>query len=1046
MNRNTWVAFLLACLSPWLGGAPLALGEDHAVNGHVFSLPAGFTIEKIAGPPLVDRPITADFDDQGRLYVADSSGSNDPVQKQLAERTHRIVRLVDTNGDGVFDKSTVFADKMMFPEGTLWFRGSVYVSAPPSIWKLTDSDDDGVADQRQEWFQGKTLTGCANDLHGPYAGPDGWIYWAKGAFAQQTYERPGKSPLVTRASHIFRSRPDNTGIEPVMTGGMDNPVDVVFTPGGERLFTTTFLQHPGGGKRDGIIHAIYGGVYGKTHDVIDNHVRTHPEVMPVLVHLGPAAPCGLARAESDQFGPGYRDSVYACAFNMHKVTRHLLTPQGATFTTKDEDFLVSNNLDFHPTDIQEDADGSLVVVDTGGWYKLCCPTSQLSKPDVLGAIYRVRRTAATKLDDPRGRRIEWKTQGEQVLGSLLGDDRPAVRRQAVETLAQRRTAALPTIQQVLSHAPSIEARRQAVWTACRIDGPEARAVVRLALKDQEETVRQAALHAVSVRDDRDAIEELLPLLASPSRHNRRAAAEALGRIGDARAIPALLEAAADETNDRALDHSITYALIEIGDAKATQPGMQLPSSRARSIALVALDQMEKSSLEPQRVIGLLDSTDAGERDTAAWVLTHHPQWSASLAGVLRQRLTRANDSLEAEPRRILVGLLAQFAGAEQVASLLGETIRAEAESTAGRSIALEAMAASGLREARSAWLNGLTRLLNQAAAQGDEALARQTLAVLRATPPAKGEHGALADSLRAVGATDRLGSAIRLEALAAVPGGLSQLDPPIQRFLLENLAGETPIGSRLAAADVLARARLSIEQAELLLPVVRGSGPLEIDRLLPAFEKFSDESLGLKLIDALKASPGLTSLRAETLRPRLAKFGGKAAREAESVYSLLEVDLTKQRARLEALLKELGPGDVRRGQLVFQNAKAACVTCHAIGYIGGKVGPDLTKIGQVREPRDLLESIVAPSASFVRSYEPISVATKDGKVVNGILRKDAADEVVLAINADQEVRIVREEVEEMRPGTVSIMPAGLEQQISRQELADLVAFLRACGR
>ncbi len=92
--------------------------------------------------------------------------------------------------------ATVFADKMMFPEGTMWHDGSLYVAAPPSIWKLTDTDGDGVADQRVEWFQGKTLTGCANDLHGPYLGPDGWIYWCKGAFAEQTYERPGKPPFV----------------------------------------------------------------------------------------------------------------------------------------------------------------------------------------------------------------------------------------------------------------------------------------------------------------------------------------------------------------------------------------------------------------------------------------------------------------------------------------------------------------------------------------------------------------------------------------------------------------------------------------------------------------------------------------------------------------------------------------------------------------------------------------------------------------------------------------------------------------------------------
>jgi putative membrane-bound dehydrogenase-like protein len=156
--------------------APPAKTHQVELNGHTFTLPVGFTIELVAGPPLVDRPIVADLDEEGRLYVADSSGSNDPVVKQVKDRPHRILRLEDSDGDGKFDRRTVFADKMMFPEGCMWYAGSLYVSAPPSIWKLTDRDGDGVAEQRIEWFQGKTLTGCANDLHGPYRGPDGWIY------------------------------------------------------------------------------------------------------------------------------------------------------------------------------------------------------------------------------------------------------------------------------------------------------------------------------------------------------------------------------------------------------------------------------------------------------------------------------------------------------------------------------------------------------------------------------------------------------------------------------------------------------------------------------------------------------------------------------------------------------------------------------------------------------------------------------------------------------------------------------------------------------
>src|SRR5687768_2457035 len=436
------------------------------IEPHSFTVADGFVVERVAGPPLVDRPIVADFDEKGRLYVADSSGSNDKVDKQLQDKPHRIVRLEDTNGDGRFDKSVVFADKMMFPEGAMWLEGSLYVAAPPSIWTLTDIDGDGIADKREEWFKGKTLTGCANDLHGPYRGLDGWIYWCKGAFAKQTYEREGKAPFITRAAHIFRARPDGTGIEAVMTGGMDNPVDVVFTPGGERVFTTTFFQHPAGGKRDGLVHAVYGGVYGKVHDVIDEHKRTSSEVLPVLTHMGPAAPCGLVRYESGAFGKDYQDNLFACAFNLHKVSRHVIIPEGATYKTRDEDFLVSDNTDFHPTDVIEAPDGSLLVVDTGGWYKLCCPTSQLTKPDVLGAIYRVRK-----------------------LGDRMVPKRPA----------------------------------KDVWALVRAGN---RVAVRAALDSNDEVVQQAALHAISLSRDAEAFPALTAKLKHANPHLQRVAAEA----------------------------------------------------------------------------------------------------------------------------------------------------------------------------------------------------------------------------------------------------------------------------------------------------------------------------------------------------------------------------------------------------------------------------------------------------------------------------------------------------------------------------------------
>ncbi|MFN9971762.1 MAG: dehydrogenase, partial [Phycisphaerae bacterium] len=123
-------------------------------------------MEKVTDPSLVERPIAVARDERGRLYVTDSGGMTERAEQQLEAKPHRIRRLDDTDGDGQYDRSTLFADRMMFPEGCLWRDGSLYVAAPPEIWKLTDSDDDGVAEKREVWYDGKTLTGCGNDLHG----------------------------------------------------------------------------------------------------------------------------------------------------------------------------------------------------------------------------------------------------------------------------------------------------------------------------------------------------------------------------------------------------------------------------------------------------------------------------------------------------------------------------------------------------------------------------------------------------------------------------------------------------------------------------------------------------------------------------------------------------------------------------------------------------------------------------------------------------------------------------------------------------------------
>jgi putative membrane-bound dehydrogenase-like protein len=1057
-------AIALACIFVTSAGA-----AEVQLNGHTFTLPDGFEIQLVGTAPVVNRPITADFDEQGRLYVTESSGTNDKIQEQLAKKPHRILRLEDSDGDGVFEKSRVFADQMMFPEGSMWHAGSLYVAAPPSIWKLTDTDGDGVAEKREEWFQGKTLTGCANDLHGPYFGLDGWVYWCKGAFAEQTHMVHGKE-WKTKASHVFRCRLDGAGIEPVMTGGMDNPVDVVFLPNGDRVLSNTFIVHPGQGQRDGLLHIIYGGLYGKEQGALDGHPRTG-DLMPILSHMGPAAACGLVRYESDIFGPEFQNNLFCCQFNKRMVSRHELTPQGASYVSKDTDFVVSNNTDFHPTDILEDADGSLLIVDTGGWYKLCCPSSQLHKPDILGAIYRVRKQSAKKIKDPRGLAIDWKRPELNQLASqdvnrgplqkLINDKRPVVQRRALEQQARlqlnkpQMTQGSPGQDFTTVHFPSMAEQSRGtfvasvqknLWAWSRVSQENGLPFVRGHLiESAHPDIRQVALHLVSLYRDPKSVPHVIKLLNTESAMNRRLAAEVLGRVGDKASVAPLLEAAknirridsqqATPSIDRALEHSIIYALIEIADPVATTQGMTSENPFVQRAALIALDQMPGGSVSADRALLLLESAEPLLQETANWLVSRHPEWGGALAGWFAKQLQQVSETNSGEELR---PLLVRHAGHPTVRDLLAASVLQDSLTIAARKLALNGMAQAKPSELPPAWADSLAQLT----AGTDLALAEAAVQTAREMPAGKKPNERLNEALIAFAAKPNLTAFARLNAMAAVHGGMPNLSAEQFALIIASLPADQPIEIRSAAADGLAKAKLTPDQLKQIAELVKTISPLELDRLLEPFERSTDEASGLLLLDSLKKASALSSLRIDSLQQKLAKYSPAVQQAIPEVIALVNVDAAAQKKQLEAKLAAITGGDVRRGQAVFNSTKAACTACHKFGYLGGTAGPDMTRIGGIRTERDLLESILFPSLSFVRSYEPVIVVTTDGRIVNGLIRNESSTELLVTTGPNQEVRVPRADIEEVRPSTVSVMPAGLDKQLTDQELADLVAFLK----
>lgn len=974
--RRSVLGLLLLALTLHVGGQPPAkpaVADPPAPAGfhrvalgkHTFTLPKGFTIELVAESPQVDRPVTAAFDDNGRLFVADSSGSNAKPADQLKNPTHRVVMLESTKKDGKFDKSTVFADKLSFLQGTMWRDGSLYVATPPTIQKLTDTDGDGVADKREVWFDGGVLTGCANDVHGPYPGPDGRIYWTKGAFAKQEVVLRGGKKFTTRAAHIYRAKPDGSEIEVVMTGGMDNPVDVAFTPAGEMFFTTTFFQHPANGKRDGIVHATYGAVYGKDHDVVNDHPWAYPTLNEPMTHLGPAAPAGLHCYRSGAFGEDYTGNLFACQFNLAKVSRHVLKPLGSTYRTEDSDFVASDNRDFHPTDVIEDADGSLLIVDTGGWYKLCCPSSVIEKRDVLGAIYRVRK----EKPDP--------------------------------TKHDGATAFISSVWQLPAESD---------FTNTSKGG------------------RLAAAVRAGVAREKLYLPELKKLLKDESLHVRRAAAEALGRIGDETAIPALLEALGSEPMDVPLQTALTRALIDIGDPVHIKAGLKSKNLRAVAATVIALGQIDFQKLQSEDVLKLYESEDETLRKAA--VRLTKKDWP-KLAEVIGKK---ACDQLDAETVSALLHVPA---------------VRERMANTALSAYRFDRTVAEDLVPFVRFALGMMTQVKEKAHPKEWERLISTALKynypVLEAVAAARtlGADKWADDDMKkrfvAVAGDDHQPAEVRLSALSIVP----KLDDSLFAFVMEYLKGSQPATLRSLAAEVLSKATLTPKQFNAVAEAIPAASPLDLDKLLVVFGKSTDEAVGLALVKALSESKVRAAIRAEQVKPVLGKYPPAVQGEAEKLYKLLESDRAEMTQKLDTLLKDTQLGDVRRGQAVFGSAKAACTNCHKVAYVGGLIGPDLTKIGSIRSEKDLLEAIVFPSASFVRSYEPVKVETKDGKSFNGILKADRPDEVVLTVSATEEVRIARKDIDEMKPGTVSVMPAGLDQQLTKQELADLVAFLKS---
>jgi putative membrane-bound dehydrogenase-like protein len=402
-------------------------------------LPPGFELINAVPAGMVAHPTLGCVDAQGRLFVGDSPGVAWGVGQHEKERAGRIVMLEDRDGDGVFDRSTVFADRLTVPKGACWANGALYVASPPGIWKFTDADGDGVAEKRALLVGGFQWSANGADVHGPWLHPDGRLYWTHGRKGHEVKQQDGTLVHKGLASGVWSMRLDGSDVRWHSLICGDNPTGLAFAPTGE-IFGTCNLYN-GVPRHDTIGQWQLGGIYTRPDwlHIVADQLRTH-EKMPLVANLGHMVPSGCALwSRANELAPALAASpenlqLMVSLYNSQKVIRLELQKEGAGYRASEQEFLSLTKTGAHLTDVVEAPDGSLLVLDTGTWYPHC-PSSLLNSANVPGGIYRVRPIKPVTLAPAKP--SPYRVLSDEDIARDLASADPAVARRACEQLTFR---------------------------------------------------------------------------------------------------------------------------------------------------------------------------------------------------------------------------------------------------------------------------------------------------------------------------------------------------------------------------------------------------------------------------------------------------------------------------------------------------------------------------------------------------------------------------------------------------------------------------------
>jgi len=525
-----------------------------------------------AAPPKVAYPVALAAAPTGELFIAvDEQGS--------VGRTPgggKVLRCVDTDGDGKVDEVTVFA-KMEHPRGLIYQDGSLWVLHPPYLSVYHDGGK-GVADKSEVLVTGLTsdqinARGGDHTTNGIRMGLDGWIYIAVGDYGCPEAKAKDGSKVTMRGG-IVRVRPDGTELE-IFATGLRNPFDIGMDPF-MNLFTRDNDDNRAGGWDIRVIHLMQSAYYGYSQ-----HYANFPdEIMPPLGQFGGGSGTGNLFLQDERWPEKYRNVLYTGDWGRSEVYRHELRPNGATFDLKQEVFLRFPR----PTGIDMDGSGRLYVASWRGG-----EASNYVGPNV-GFVARITPQGFKASPFPNLREADLA----QLIRLLSGPNSVARLHSQREILRRGRkaesTAALVSLAQDAG-AP-LEGRAAAVFTLKQLDGKDSQqALLNIA---EDAALREVALRALTDRKkELDGLpsKRFVVALADESPRVRAQALISLGRLNDvsaAKSILPLTERAkgtsmptkksvhAQPDPDRVIPHLAIRALVSLGAVDACLEALDGP--------------------------------------------------------------------------------------------------------------------------------------------------------------------------------------------------------------------------------------------------------------------------------------------------------------------------------------------------------------------------------------------------------------------------------------------------------------------------------------